>query len=166
MGRIPFYQHTQVGTGVLVTLAFSLMVLLVVASFTLYWLVPLYAIIVPLFGWLTVEINEQFLVCRLGVGLIRKRFALRDIENEKTVRNCWYYGWGIRWTPYGWLAGQRFWTGRSSAPNVWREKLLDRNRRVCAVAESYSTERSSQNLAAAKLRRFIERAIGLYGSGR
>lgn len=87
----------------LVALAFSLMVLLIVAPFTLYWLVPFYAIIVPLFGWLTVEINEQFLVCRFGVGLIRKSFALRHIEDAKAVRNRWYYGWGIRWTPYGWL---------------------------------------------------------------
>ena len=96
------YKRTQVGTVLIVGLALGLLVLITVAP-SLIWVIPLYFVIIPLLGWLTVEINERFLVCRFGIGLIRKRFALRDIEEARTVRNRWYYGWGIRWTPHGWL---------------------------------------------------------------
>ena len=96
------YKHTHVGTVLIGGLALGLLVLIAVAP-SLLWVIPLYFVIIPLLGWLTVEINEELLVCRFGIGLIRKRFALRDIEEARTVRNRWYYGWGIRWTPHGWL---------------------------------------------------------------
>ncbi|MFC2014949.1 hypothetical protein ACFLUP_03040, partial [Chloroflexota bacterium] len=32
-----------------------------------------------------------------------KKFKLQDIKSCRAVRNFWYYGWGIRRTPYGWL---------------------------------------------------------------
>ncbi len=102
MGNVNPYKHTQLGTVLIVGLALGLLVLAMVVPFPT-WLVPLYAVLVLLFGWLTVEISEEFLVCRFGIGLIRKSFALRDIEEARTVRNRWYYGWGIRWTPHGWL---------------------------------------------------------------
>ena len=102
MRNVNPYKRTQVGTVLIVGLALGLLVLITVAP-SLIWVIPLYFVIIPLLGWLTVEINERFLVCRFGIGLIRKRFALRDIEEARTVRNRWYYGWGIRWTPHGWL---------------------------------------------------------------
>lgn len=40
---------------------------------------------------------------RFGIGLIKKRFDLKDIIKAYTVRNHWYYGWGIRIIPRGWL---------------------------------------------------------------
>ena len=96
------YKHTQVATVLIAVLALGLLVIVMVAPFPA-WVVSLYAVLVLLFGWLTVEINEELLVCRFGIGLIRKRFALSDIEEARRVRNRWYYGWGIRWTPHGWL---------------------------------------------------------------
>jgi len=56
-----------------------------------------------LFCCLTVEITGDELVCRFGPGLIRKRFVLCEIREVKVVKNPWYYGWGIRLTPHGWL---------------------------------------------------------------
>lgn len=38
-----------------------------------------------------------------GSGVIRKRFRVEDIRTARSVRNPWYYGWGIRLTPQGWL---------------------------------------------------------------
>ncbi len=102
MKNMHAYRHTQVAIVFIVGLGLGLLVVFTFAS-SLTWLPLLYLPLVLLFGWLTVEINEGFLVCRFGVGLIRKRFALRDVEEAKTVRNKWYYGWGIRWTPHGWL---------------------------------------------------------------
>ncbi len=102
MSNINPYKHTQVGTVFIVVLALVLLVMLMVTPLPT-WLVPLYAVLVLLFGWLTVEISEEFLVCRFGIGLIRKRFGLRHIEEARTVRNRWYWGGGIRRTPHGWL---------------------------------------------------------------
>ena len=56
-----------------------------------------------LFSRLTVTINEDDLELRFGPGLIHERFKLHDIESSQIVRNLWYYGWGIRITPHGWL---------------------------------------------------------------
>jgi len=56
-----------------------------------------------LLGSLTVEIREGFLRWRFGPGLIRKQVRLAEIERTQAVRNRWYYGWGIRLTPHGWL---------------------------------------------------------------
>ena len=56
-----------------------------------------------LFSSLTVIINEDDLKLRFGPGLIHERFKLHDIESSQIVRNRWYYGWGIRITPHGWL---------------------------------------------------------------
>ena len=38
-----------------------------------------------------------------GPGLIRRSFAVPSIRTAQAVRNHWYYGWGIRLTPHGWL---------------------------------------------------------------
>ena len=76
MGNVNTYKHTQLGTVLIVGLALVLLVLAMVVPCPT-WLVPLYAVLVLLFGWLTVEIREEFLVCRFGIGLIRKSFALR-----------------------------------------------------------------------------------------
>jgi len=56
-----------------------------------------------LFSALTISINNDILKISFGIGLIRKEFLLKDIESCRIVKNPWYYGWGIRLTPYGWL---------------------------------------------------------------
>ena len=56
-----------------------------------------------LFYSLTVEIKEDFVDIRFGIGLIKKKFKLADILSANTVMNKWYYGWGIRMLENGWL---------------------------------------------------------------
>ena len=102
MRNVNPYKHTQLSTVLIAVLALGMPVIVMVTPLPT-WLVPLYALVALLFGWLTVEISGELLVCRFGIGLIRKRFALSDIKEARTVRNRWYYGWGIRWTPHGWL---------------------------------------------------------------
>jgi hypothetical protein len=48
------------------------------------------------FSALTVTINEQFLHIRFGWGIFSKKFLLSEIATVKSVKNRWYYGWGIR----------------------------------------------------------------------
>jgi len=51
------------------------------------------------FGTLQVIVDEKYLRIKFGYGIYQKKFSLNDITSAKTVKNHWYYGWGIR----GWL---------------------------------------------------------------
>lgn len=61
------------------------------------------AIALYLFGSLSVEVTSESITLRFGPGLIRKSFAVAGVADVRVVRNRWYYGWGIRLTPHGWL---------------------------------------------------------------
>jgi hypothetical protein len=56
-----------------------------------------------LFHALNVRVSQEHITLRFGIGLIRKRFAVGDLEKATVVRNRWYYGWGIRLLRRGWL---------------------------------------------------------------
>ena len=56
-----------------------------------------------LFGWLTVDIDNRRLLIKMGIGLIRRAIPLSSIRAFAPVTNRWYYGWGVRLTPYGML---------------------------------------------------------------
>ena len=56
-----------------------------------------------LFGSLTVEVCDSRLQFWFGSGSIRRSYEIADIANVETVRNPWYYCWGIHYTPHGWL---------------------------------------------------------------
>jgi hypothetical protein len=56
-----------------------------------------------LFSSLTVIVHEQAVVVFFGPGLIRRSIPLRRVRDVRAVQTPWYYGWGIRLTPYGWL---------------------------------------------------------------
>jgi len=61
------------------------------------------AVSLLLFSILTVKVDGDEVSLRFGIGIIRKRFPLSEIESHSAVRNPWYYGWGLRRTPIGWL---------------------------------------------------------------
>jgi hypothetical protein len=102
------YRHTQFGT-VIVSSLLGAAILIAAASFRTGWslvtgLVEIFVIgCALLFCCLTVEIKGDELICRFGPGFIRKRVVLSEIREVKVVKNPWYYGWGIRLTPAGWL---------------------------------------------------------------
>jgi len=56
-----------------------------------------------LFSSLTVEVTREHVVVRFGPGPIRRTIALADLVDARPVRNRWWYGWGIRLTPHGWM---------------------------------------------------------------
>jgi len=101
------YQHTQFGW---VTLGTTLVILppVIFALFNqrdeLLWAaLAIIALVVALFGWLTVEIDDRRLLIRFGAGLIRRSILLDRIRAFAPVTNQWYYGWGVRFTPHGML---------------------------------------------------------------
>jgi hypothetical protein len=58
-------------------------------------------LLVLLFGWMRVDVVPGIVRLRFGLGLIRKTVAAADIEQIGIGTDPWYYGWGIRLTPYG-----------------------------------------------------------------
>ena len=56
-----------------------------------------------LFSTMTVSIANDTLHWHFGPGFWKKSLPLADIASAHTVRNKWWYGWGIRYTPHGWL---------------------------------------------------------------
>lgn len=63
----------------------------------------LFALLIPLFGWLKVTVDDEAVTAGFGIGLIRKRIKLRDIRSVTALRNKWWYGWGIRMVETGWM---------------------------------------------------------------
>jgi uncharacterized membrane protein len=66
-------------------------------------LVVICASIVALFHSLTVRVSSNDVCLSFGIGLIRKRFRIHDINSATIVRNRWYNGWGIKKIWGGWL---------------------------------------------------------------
>ena len=102
------YRHTQFGTVMAASLLGAAMLMAAASRKTGWNVVTGFVELIVLgcallFCCLTVEITGDELVCRFGPGLIRKRFVLCEIREVKVVKNPWYYGWGIRLTPHGWL---------------------------------------------------------------
>lgn len=102
------YSHDQFGTLV-VSLLVPFAVFAAVISASVgpgsavlgVWIVSLALLV--LFYRLRVEVTREHLRFRFGIGLIGRTFKVTDIVAATPVRNKWYYGWGIRLTPHGWL---------------------------------------------------------------
>jgi len=102
------YRHTQVGyliIGMMTAAIILILVLMINAGIQAVAAGVLVFIIAALylFSSLTVIIDDEYLEARFGPGLVKKRILLKDIESAQAVRNRWYYGWGIRQTPGGWM---------------------------------------------------------------
>jgi len=102
------YRHTQVGYLTTVALALGL----ALAGWTMFlsgfnWVglgvLIILAVCLVLFPTLTALVLDDRVEVRFGPGLIRRRFRAGDIESCRVVRNPWYYGWGIRLIPHGWM---------------------------------------------------------------
>jgi len=67
------------GTNLLVTAVMAL-ILFILASFVS----------------LQVSIDGGYLRIKFGYGIYQKQFSLNDVASARTVKNPWYFGWGIR----------------------------------------------------------------------
>ena len=103
-----YYKHTQFGTLV-VSLLVPAIVLLTLLGFIIGWnpvatgVLLILLVCLVLFYSLTVEINNNEIEIRFGIGIIKKRFKIMDIKKAYPVKNRWYNGWGIRKIHGGWL---------------------------------------------------------------
>lgn len=55
------------------------------------------------FSSLTIEVKDGKLRSYFGAGLPARSEDLSEIASVEVVKNPWYYGWGIKYTPHGWL---------------------------------------------------------------
>jgi CBS domain containing-hemolysin-like protein len=102
------YRHRQFGTTLVALLGGTVIGVLVAAHHSGWHPLAVAVLAIPalvllLFHSLTVEVTDDTVHVYFGAGLAAFDFALRDIESVAVVRNPWYYGWGIRITPHGWL---------------------------------------------------------------
>lgn len=105
------YRHTQTGTLVVAALGLGIAVTAVIlfavqaaAERTLVGAVLGFLLLcLYLFRSLSVVVSAQDVEVSFGPGVFRKRLPVDDIIGARRVRNPWYFGWGIRLTPRGWM---------------------------------------------------------------
>ena len=101
------YKHTQIGWLMLVLLGIGILLTGYFGILYSNWIaLSVFGVLVIcmiLFPRLTVTGNDNLIEVRFGPGLIRKKFRFEEIESAKPVKNRWWYGWGIKKIPKGWL---------------------------------------------------------------
>jgi hypothetical protein len=102
------YRHTQPGYLLWIALGAGLAVTLYLVVVTglnpvAIGLVVLLALATVFFSSLTVEVDNRALEVWFGPRPIKRRIPLNEIRSARVVYNPWYYGWGIRRIPGGWL---------------------------------------------------------------
>ena len=102
------YRHTQIGYTTITAL--GAVICLIIAHIQFFGAAPLpIAVLIILvvclliFLSLTIEIRDGFLSWKLGFGLIHKNVPASDIIRATPIKITHFQGWGIHWTPGGWL---------------------------------------------------------------
>ncbi len=105
------YKHTQFGTLTLIILLITGAIIariflsmfvggqLVVA----FVMIGLYLLILAMFYNFAVEISDGKLKFWFGIGVVGKTYPLKEIQSTQEVKNPWYYLWGVKSIPGGWL---------------------------------------------------------------
>ena len=105
----PHYRHTQLGWVALVAVVPGLVVALALvplarAPVGVAVAIAAVALVGALFATLTVEVDARQVRVSFTGGVVRRTVELQDVREHRSVRNPWYYGWGIhRYPGGGWL---------------------------------------------------------------
>ena len=101
------YRHTQLGVVTIATfigvLAIGGVIFFQSKEMIGIVMAGVFVLVALAFSSLTVSVDGEAVRFFFGIGIIRKTYLLSDIESVRPVRNSWLYGWGIRYTPHGWL---------------------------------------------------------------
>jgi hypothetical protein len=99
------YQHTQPGKTIVRCMVVTFLVFVIGSAFLHQLIVA--TIVIAITGWifrsLTVEISEIDLTWYFGSGFPRKHVPLEEIASAEPIRISIWNGWGIHYTPRGWL---------------------------------------------------------------
>src|SRR4051794_15093141 len=99
------YQHTQTASTIL-AVAGALTV--VFTGVTIFFRPFLFGTLclaagVWIFRSLTIEVSDTELRWHFGPGFPRKRVPLNEVASAEAVHTSFWNGWGIHYTPRGWL---------------------------------------------------------------
>ena len=105
------YRHTQYGIlmGAVFLVTGTLIVYVALAIIAeSRWesaviMMCLYVLGIASFHSFTIEVSEEKLKFRFGIGMIQKSYFIEEIKSVKEVVNPWYYFWGIKSIPGGWF---------------------------------------------------------------
>lgn len=105
------YKHKQIGVPILSVFGTLIIISVLLIIFTRaipfmvisLFAIPVLLIITAVFSSLTVEVDTEKISLFFSRGFFKERFYLREISNAQIVKNKWYYGWGIRILPNGYL---------------------------------------------------------------
>jgi hypothetical protein len=86
------YKHTQIGYLLVVALGAGVVMIGNLAFVTKFspgapFLFAFMILCLMTFASLTVQVNDQAITIRFGIGLIRKSFRLQDIQAYRAVKN-------------------------------------------------------------------------------
>lgn len=86
------YKHTQIGYLLIIALgAAALLIgrLTIITGFNpgAIFLLVLMILFLAIFATLTVEVKEQKISIQFGIGIIRRRFSLKDVQTYRAVKN-------------------------------------------------------------------------------
>ncbi|MFN8239397.1 MAG: hypothetical protein U0X39_01440 [Bacteroidales bacterium] len=106
-------KYVQWGTfsiAVLSPIFLFCLVMLILSGFSdklevaiLSFVILTFAICLLIFYKITILITDTHFIFSMGIGLVRKKIPLSEIEGCLPVRNPVFWGIGIRLTPSGWL---------------------------------------------------------------
>jgi len=102
------YRHAQIGHVMIAALGAGVAfvgVMMAVAGFNWVLLaaLALVAAALALMPTQTVIVDDGAVRVRMGPGVFRRTVPLSRIASCRIVRTPWYYGYGIRLIPRGWL---------------------------------------------------------------
>ena len=60
-------------------------------------------LLLALFWGLRVEVTDDAVRLAFGAGIVRRSIPRARIAAARQVQNKWYWGFGIRLTPHGWM---------------------------------------------------------------
>lgn len=113
--------YSKFQTGWLIIITFTPILILMYLSYKYQWgnnplnltafiiLEIIMAASLLLFYGLRVSVDDTKIKVAFGIGLISKTIRINEIKSVEVVRNPWYYGWGIRIIPGGWLYNVSGW---------------------------------------------------------
>jgi hypothetical protein len=105
------YKHTQYGMLMFTVFLFTGILIGVVAWAIIsegriaaaVIMICIYLFGVSLFYSFTVQVASGKIKFWFGIGLFRKAYPLSEIKSTRQIKNPWYYFWGVKSIPGGWL---------------------------------------------------------------
>ena len=102
--RSIIYHHRQFQPWWGLMIIVPVFLLIIVFYMAIVWIFAIILLIVAALFWgLTVEVNKDVVRLYFGFGIIHRSILREHIAMVTQVRNRWWWGFGIRWTPHGWM---------------------------------------------------------------